>query len=145
MGSVLLAFGLIYSILPSITGRTLSRKLGAMHLILTNLGGFGLAFLFLFLGFAGFIRREGEIPSEFAWAMPWLMFFALIVGFGQIVFAYNFFQTLKRKTKTSDEEQFGEDQIKRSVKEQNSYINEQGDIVNTELLLQGTEEVVKII
>jgi hypothetical protein len=73
------------------------------------------------------------------------MFFALIVGFGQIVFAYNFFQTLKRKTKTSDEEQFGEDQIKRSVKEQNSYINEQGDIVNTELLLQGTEEVAKII
>ena len=59
MGSVLLAFGLIYSILPSITGKTLSRKLGAMHLILTNLGGFGLAFLFLFLGFAGFIRREG--------------------------------------------------------------------------------------
>jgi cytochrome c oxidase subunit 1 len=145
MGSVLLAFGLIYSILPSITGKTLSRKLGAMHLILTNLGGFGLAFLFLFLGFAGFIRREGDIPSEFAWAMPWLMFFALIVGFGQIVFAYNFFQTLKRKTKTSDEEQFGEDQIKRSVKEQNSYINEQGDIVNTELLLQGTEEVAKII
>ena len=68
MGSVLLAFGLTYSILPSITGKTLSRKLGAMHLILTNIGGFGLAFLFLFLGFAGFIRREGDIPSEFAWA-----------------------------------------------------------------------------
>jgi hypothetical protein len=145
MGSVLLAFGLTYSILPSITGKTLSRKLGAMHLILTNIGGFGLAFLFLFLGFAGFIRREGDIPSEFAWAMPWLMFFALVVGFGQIVFAYNFFQTLKRKTKTSDEEQFGEDQRKRSVKEQNSYINEQGDIVNTELLLQGIEEVAKTI
>ena len=145
MGSVLLAFGLTYSILPSITGKTLSRKLGVMHLILTNIGGFGLAFLFLFLGFAGFIRREGDIPSEFAWAMPWLMFFALIVGFGQIVFAYNFFQTLKRKTKTSDEEQFGEDQRKESVKEQNSYINEQGDIVNTELLLQGIEEVAKTI
>jgi cytochrome c oxidase subunit I len=54
MGSVLLAFGLTYSILPSITGKTLSRKLGAMHLILTNIGGFGLAFLFLFLGFAGY-------------------------------------------------------------------------------------------
>lgn len=145
MGSVLLAFGLIYSILPSITGKTLNEKLGALHLILTNIGGFGLAFLFLFLGFAGFIRREGDIPSEFAWAMPWLMFFALVVGFGQIVFAYNFFQTLKRKTKTSDEEQFGEDLRKRSVKEQNSYINEQRDIVNTELLLKRTEEVAKTI
>ena len=31
------------------------------------------------------------------------------------------------------------------MKEQNSYINEQGDIVNTELLLQGIEEVAKTI
>jgi heme/copper-type cytochrome/quinol oxidase subunit 1 len=101
-----------------------------MHLILTVIGGFGLAFLFLFLGFEGFIRREGDIPSQFAWAMPWLMFFALTVGFGQIVFAYNFFQTLKRRTKTNKEEQFGDDQRKRLLKEQNSYINEDGEIIN---------------
>jgi hypothetical protein len=62
-----------------------------------------------------------------------------------MVFAYNFFQTLKGKTKTSDEEQLGEDQTKRSVKEQNSYINEQGDIVNTVLLIKRTEDVAKTI
>ena len=80
----------------------LGKKLGIIHLFLTITGGFGLAFLFLFLGFAGFIRREGDIPSQFVWAMPWLMFFALVVGFGQIVFAYNVFRNLKRRMKTNE-------------------------------------------
>jgi cytochrome c oxidase subunit I len=142
MGSVLLALGLIYSILPSITGKALSRKLGLVHLILTVIGGFGLAFLFTFLGFAGFIRREGEIPSEFTWAMPWLLFFALIVGFGQVVFAYNFFKTLIRKKQTNKEQQYEENQRERLLREQNSYIDKDGKIMDITASLQDKEEGV---
>src|SRR5918998_3688233 len=129
VGSVLLALGLVYSILPSITGRMLGKKLGIIHLFLTIIGGFGLAFLFLFLGFAGFIRREGDIPSQFLWAMPWLMFFALVVGFGQIVFAYNVFRNLKRRMKTNEIE-YEESRNERFRKEQNSYINQAGEIID---------------
>lgn len=142
MGSVLLALGLVYSILPSITGKAHSRKLGLVHLILTVIGGFGLAFLFLFLGFAGFIRREGEIPSEFTWAMPWLLFFALVVGFGQIVFAYNFFKTLIRKKQTNEEQQYEENQRERLLREQNSYIDKDGKIMDITASLQDKEEGV---
>ena len=135
-----MALGLVYSILPSITGKTLSRKLGYIHLILTVIGGFGLAFLFLFLGFEGFIRREGEVTSQFSWAMPWLMFFALVVGFGQIVFAYNFFQSLKRKTKTNEELEYEKSQNERFRRERNLYINQIGEIIDISLSLKDKKE-----
>ncbi|HYY49661.1 MAG TPA: cbb3-type cytochrome c oxidase subunit I [Nitrososphaeraceae archaeon] len=101
-GSVLFGLGLIYSIVPSITKKNLSNALGIIHLILTLIGGFGISLAFTYLGFAGFIRREADIPQQFAWAMPWLLFFAMIVGFGQIIFAYNLFHTLKRKKTDND-------------------------------------------
>lgn len=112
MGSVLLALGLIYSIVPNITKKNLDRGMGQIHIILTLIGGFGLAFMFTYLGFAGFIRREAEIPQQFMWSMPWLLFFAVIVGIGQIVFAYNLFRTLYRKY-TAEEDQFTQSQQQR--------------------------------
>ena len=96
-GSTLFALGLIYSIIPDITKKRLNKTLGVVHLVLTVVGGFGLALMFTYLGFAGFIRREADVPAQFSWALSWLLFFALTVGFGQIVFAYNLFKTLKRK------------------------------------------------
>lgn len=116
MGSVLLALGLIYSVIPSITKKNLGRGLGLVHVALTLVGGFGLALMFTYLGFAGVIRREAEIPQEFMWAMPWLLFFALTVGVGQIAFAYNFFRTLHRK-QTVEEEQFVQSQQERATRE----------------------------
>jgi len=95
VGSVLFGIGLIYSIIPDLTRKKFNITLGRIHLILTVIGGFGIALLFTYLGFAGFIRREAEIPQEFSWAMPWLFFFASTVGIGQLVFAYNLFHTLK--------------------------------------------------
>lgn len=97
MGSALLGLGLIYSIVPDITKKRLNRTLGLSHLALTLIGGFGLALMFTYLGFAGVIRREAEIPQQFMWAMPWLLFFALAVGIAQIIFSYNFFHTVYRK------------------------------------------------
>lgn len=105
MGSALLGFGLVYSIVPDITKKRLNRTLGLSHIILTLIGGFGLALMFTYLGFAGVIRREAELPQQFMWAMPWLLFFALTVGIAQIIFAYNLFRTLYRKH-IAGEEQF---------------------------------------
>ena len=45
------------------------------------------------------IRREAIAPDEFAWSMPLMLFFAIIVGIGQIIFAYNLFDTLNKKYK----------------------------------------------
>lgn len=95
VGSVLFGLGLIYSIVPDLTRNKFGVSLGRIHLALTVIGGFGIALLFTYLGFAGFIRREAVVPQEFSWAMPWLFFFASTVGIGQIVFAYNLFRTLK--------------------------------------------------
>jgi cytochrome c oxidase subunit I len=106
MGSALLGIGLIYSIVPAIAKKNLSKTLGMSHLILTLIGGFGLAFMFAYLGFAGVIRREAEIPQQFMWAMPWLLFFALTVGGAQIIFSYNLFRTLYRKYLTAEEKEF---------------------------------------
>ena len=81
--------------IPDLTRNKFGVSLGRIHLALTVIGGFGIALLFTYLGFAGFVRREAVVPQEFSWAMPWLFFFASTVGIGQIVFAYNLFRTLK--------------------------------------------------
>ena len=96
VGSVLLGLGLIYSIVPAITGKKLDTNLGVIHLVLTCIGGFGLAFLFTSLGFEGAVRRVADLSelTQFTWSMPWLLFFALTVGLGQIIFAYNLFRAL---------------------------------------------------
>ncbi len=103
MGSVLFAMGLIYSIIPDITKKNLSKILGLVHLLSTLIGGFGLAFMFTFLGLAGVIRREAILPSDFNWALPLLLFFAFVVGIGQIIFIYNVVRTMLRKKQTNEE------------------------------------------
>jgi cytochrome c oxidase subunit I len=122
MGSVLFGLGLIYSIIPEITKKNLGVKLGTIHLLLTLIGGFGLAFMFLFLGFAGFIRREADIPQIFSWSLPWLLFFAFTIGFGQIIFVYNLFRTLLRKRQFDEEREYFEKQQKRLASEKNFLI-----------------------
>lgn len=122
MGSVLLGIGLVYGVIADLTKKRLGKTLGMVHLLTTIPGGFGLAFMFTYLGLFGVIRREAIIPDQFMWAMPWLLFFALTVGFGQIVFAYNLFRTLGRKT-TSEEHLF--------VKKQGERASREKDIIHT--------------
>ena len=102
MGSVLFALGIIYSVIPEITKKKLNKTLGNIHLALTVVGGFGLALMFTYLGFSGFIRREAVIPDEFSWALPWLLFFAVTVGIGQLVFVYNLFATIAKRRRLAD-------------------------------------------
>ena len=116
MGSVLLGIGLVYGVIADLTKKRLGKTLGMVHLLTTITGGFGLAFMFTYLGLFGVIRREAIIPDQFMWAMPWLLFFALTVGFGQITFAYNLFKTLGRKT-TKEEQLFVTNQEERASSE----------------------------
>lgn len=116
MGSVLLGIGLVYGVIADLTKKRLGKTLGMVHLLTTITGGFGLAFMFTYLGLFGVIRREAIIPDHFMWAMPWLLFFALTVGFGQITFAYNLFKTLGRKT-TTEEQLFVTNQEERASSE----------------------------
>ena len=116
MGSVLLGIGLVYGVIADLTKKRLGKTLGMIHLLTTITGGFGLAFMFTYLGLFGVIRREAIIPDQFMWAMPWLLFFALTVGFGQITFAYNLFKTLGRKT-TPEEQLFVTNQEERALSE----------------------------
>jgi heme/copper-type cytochrome/quinol oxidase subunit 1 len=116
MGSVLLGIGLVYGVIADLTKKRLGKTLGKIHLLTTITGGFGLAFMFTYLGLFGVIRREAIIPDQFMWAMPWLLFFALTVGFGQITFAYNLFKTLGRKT-TPEEQLFVTNQEERASSE----------------------------
>ena len=116
MGSVLLGIGLVYGVIADLTKKRLGKTLGKIHFLTTITGGFGLAFMFTYLGLFGVIRREAIIPDQFMWAMPWLLFFALTVGFGQITFAYNLFKTLGRKT-TPEEQLFVTNQEERASSE----------------------------
>lgn len=102
MGSVLLGIGLIYATVADLLKKKLNFILGTIHLICTLFGGFGLAFMFTYLGFLGAVRREAILPEQFSWALPWLLFFALIVGLGQLVFAYNLGRTFLRKPKPEE-------------------------------------------
>lgn len=116
MGSILLGIGMVYAIIADLLKKRLNFILGALHLVCTLIGGFGLAFMFTYLGFLGVVRREAVLPDQFAWALPWLLFFALIVGFGQIIFAYNLGRTFFRKP-SEEEKHFVQMQEARLIQE----------------------------
>jgi heme/copper-type cytochrome/quinol oxidase subunit 1 len=96
-----MGLGIIYALVPDLVKKRMNHELSVSHLILTVVGGFGLALMFLFLGMGGFVRREAVIPIEFAWSMPWLMFFAFTIGFGQLIFAYNLFSAFVHRRSTN--------------------------------------------
>ncbi|MDQ6668023.1 MAG: cbb3-type cytochrome c oxidase subunit I [Thermoproteota archaeon] len=101
-GALPMAFGVLYAILPDLTKKHMSKRLGEIHFWGTAFGIISLALLFTVIGINGAIRREAEMPSAFDWAMPWLLFFAIIIGITQFVFVFNFVKTLRRKP-TKDE------------------------------------------
>ena len=102
VGPLLMAFGVLYAIMPDLTKKHMSKNLGEIHFWLTIFGGFGLALLFAMIGAEGAIRREADMAAAFQWSMPWLMFFALSVGIAQFVFVYNFVRTMRRRASQSE-------------------------------------------
>jgi heme/copper-type cytochrome/quinol oxidase subunit 1 len=108
LGPLLMAFGIIYAIFPDLTKKHLSKTLGEIHFWLTIFGGFGLAILFDIIGMQGAIRREADMPIVFHWAMPPLLFFALVIGLTQFLFVYNFVKTLHRNYTKRELEEYDE-------------------------------------
>lgn len=106
LGPLLMTFGIIYAIFPDLTKKHMSKTLGECHFWLTLFGGFGFALLFNYIGMHGAIRREAEIPANFDWAMPWLLFFAFCIGITQLIFVYNVIRTLRRKPNSDELEEY---------------------------------------
>ena len=102
VGPLLMAFGVMYAIIPDLTKKHMSKTLGEIHFWLTIFGGFGLAILFNIIGTEGAIRREADMPAAFDWAMPYLLFFAITIGITQFIFVYNFIKTMRRKPTKSE-------------------------------------------
>jgi len=93
IGPLLFAFSVIIPALRynSRSKKHMNKTLGKILFWLTCFGGFGLAILFNIIGTEGAVRREADI-----WAMPYLLFFALLVGIAQFILVYNFATTLRR-------------------------------------------------
>ncbi|MDH2901640.1 MAG: cbb3-type cytochrome c oxidase subunit I [archaeon] len=107
-GIILAAFGVLYWILPEISGKQwYSKTLGEIHLWGTAIGGFGLAGTFALMGFMGVPRREfapiqPSLPFTAIYYDPLLLalFFALFTGVAQIPFIWNIIKTLQGPTMT---------------------------------------------
>jgi heme/copper-type cytochrome/quinol oxidase subunit 1 len=107
-GIVIASFGVLYWILPEISGKQwYSKTLGEIHFWGTSIGGFGLAGTFGLMGFMGVPRREfapiqSSLPFTAIYYDPLLiaLFFALFTAAAQIPFIWNIIKTLQQPTMT---------------------------------------------
>lgn len=107
-GIVMAAFGILYLILPEISGKQwYSKTLGDIHFWGTCVGGFGLAFTFAIMGYLGVPRREyAPVTAQLPFTITldyhfWLImafFFAIVAGAAQIPFIWNMLKTLTGPT-----------------------------------------------
>src|SRR5487761_1519399 len=105
-GIVMAAFGVLYWILPELSGKQwYSKTLGEIHFWGTGIGGFGLAGTFGFMGYMGVPRREfapiqSSLPFTAIYYDPLLvaLFFALFTAAAQIPFIWNILKTLQGPT-----------------------------------------------
>ena len=103
-GIVLAAFGVLYWILPEISGKQWnSRILAEIHFWGTCVGGFGLALVFAAMGYIGVPRREyipvlPELPFtitlDYHFYLILAFLFAFITAAAQIPFIWNIIKTL---------------------------------------------------
>jgi heme/copper-type cytochrome/quinol oxidase subunit 1 len=107
-GIILAAFGVLYWILPEISGKQwYSKTLAEIHFWGTAIGGFGLSGTFALLGFMGVPRREfdpiqSSLPFTQIYYDPLLaaLFFALFTAAAQVPFIWNILKTLQSPTTT---------------------------------------------
>ena len=107
-GIILAAFGVLYYILPEISGKQwYSKTLGEIHFWTTCVGGFGLAFVFAAMGYLGVARRQFQpinpllpftITLNYQLYLDLALFFALFVAAAQIPFIWNLIRTLTGPT-----------------------------------------------
>lgn len=94
----LVIFAGIYAFLPKLTGRQwYSESLANSHLVLTVVGGYGMALPMLVQGLEGAPRRFAVLPSQYDTLTQLTVPFVIITALGQVVFAYNLIQSLRGK------------------------------------------------
>ena len=107
-GILLAAFGVLYYILPEISGKQwYSKTLGEIHFWATSVGGFGLAFTFAAMGYLGVGRRlfapvtpllPFTITLSYQFYLDMALFFAVFAAVAQLPFIWNILKTLSGPT-----------------------------------------------
>ncbi len=97
-------FAGVYHWFPKMYGRMMNQKLGILHFWVTFISGYGVFFPMHFLGLAGVPRRyytNSEFPlfDSFIDMNVLMTVFAIIAFFGQFIFFFNFFYSMRRGPK----------------------------------------------
>lgn len=106
LSAVLAMFAGVYHWFPKMYGRMMNLKLGYAHFWLTFISGYGVFFPMHFTGLAGVPRRyysNSEFPlfDAFTDINILITVFAIIGSFAQVIFFYNFFYSMYRGPKAS--------------------------------------------
>ncbi|MDR9398020.1 cbb3-type cytochrome c oxidase subunit I [Salibacter sp.] len=106
LSAVLAMFAGVYHWFPKMYGRMMNMKLGYAHFWLTFISGYGVFFPMHFFGLAGVPRRyytNSEFPmfDVFIDLNILITVFAIIGGFAQLLFFFNFFYSMVRGPKAS--------------------------------------------
>ena len=106
LSAVLAMFAGVYHWFPKMYGRMMNKKLGYAHFWLTFISGYGVFFPMHFMGLAGVPRRyysNSEFPlfDAFIDMQVLITVFAIIGSLAQILFFFNFFYSMFRGPKAS--------------------------------------------
>ena len=98
-------FAGVYHWFPKMYGRMMNKKLGYIHFWITFISAYGVFFPMHFLGLAGLPRRyytNSEFPmfDNLTDINDVITFFAIIGGFIQLIFVFNFFYSIFKGRKT---------------------------------------------
>jgi cytochrome c oxidase subunit I len=100
-------FGATYFWYPKMFGRLMSEPLGKLHFWITFAGAYCIFMPMHFIGIAGSIRRYADYTgvqylAQFQPVHKFMTIAAFITAFGQLIFLWNFFWSLKHGAKASD-------------------------------------------
>jgi cytochrome c oxidase subunit 1 len=89
----------VYHWFPKMFGRMMNKKLGYLHFWITAVGAYGVFYPMHFTGLAGLPRRyynntNFPIFDDLADINVVITIFAIITGLGQLIFLYNFFNSI---------------------------------------------------
>ncbi len=89
----------VYHWFPKMFGKMMDKKLGYLHFWITMVGAYGVFYPMHFTGLAGLPRRyynntNFPIFDDLADINVIITIFALIAGFGQLIFVYNFINSI---------------------------------------------------
>ena len=106
LSAVLAMYAGVYHWFPKMYGKMMNRKLGYAHFWLTFVSAYGVFFPQHFLGLAGMPRRyysNSEFPmfDEFVSLNEMISVFAIIGALAQFIFMFNFFYSMFRGPKSS--------------------------------------------